>query len=251
MLEFKQGVYLLIPDARLNELLAAWATATFHDPAVKARLVRNEPSYPQSIFVEVEAGRPLDMENLRAIFARFDFEGAYRPEDEVSSDGAYSMLPETVSLALIAAIVVADTGFAVSEIVSYHSAETDGVLAMRPQDTEAAAGKGQRDDKAKLAVILAATNTGDELVGTQLRFLVDPAEVGTGSELRERVRSAVRDYLATEDGRRVLTVDTNGHFDYGDVAGYVPAQFFQRYGLQPVEETAHILEVVDYSDQFI
>ena len=129
-MDYQNGTYILISDTQLRDALLAWAGKEFRDPSAKARIIRNDPDYAYSLFLEVDADSPLDRTAFNAVFRKHDPDGMFNPADELSRDGAYSLLPESVSLSILTELIREQTGFAVKKLLSYHSAELDGVLGL-------------------------------------------------------------------------------------------------------------------------
>lgn len=251
-MERKMGGCLILPDQKLTSLLDNWSLETFGTPNAQASIVRNAPEYPGSIFIDVIGIDPLDVTALAHIFSQYDPEGEYDFTQEVNLDGTYISLPEKISTRLLCELIGKAEGFHADEVQAYHSAEGSGIIALSWNSTAGNCSFPESgvDSQKKLATITAVENLGDELISTQLRFLIDPQDVHTPHELTHRVRLSVTDYLNTAEGTTTLHDQTGGHFDYGDVAEYVPAQFFERHGLCPIPDSAHIQATVDYGTQF-
>ena len=55
-----KGSYVLISDSQLRDALPAWAAGTFHDSTAKARIIRNNPDYANSVFLDAETDNPFN-----------------------------------------------------------------------------------------------------------------------------------------------------------------------------------------------
>jgi len=128
--DYQKGSYVLVSDSQLRDALLSWASNAFHDPTAKVRIIRNDPDYANGLFLEVEADNPFDRGTFNAVFKRHDPEGMFNPADELSRDGTYSLLPESVSLSILTELIREQTGFAVKKLLTYHSVELDGVLGL-------------------------------------------------------------------------------------------------------------------------
>lgn len=120
----------MVSDTQLRDRLISWAKSEFCNPTATARIIRNDPDYADSLFLEVDAKTPLDLDAFNALFEKYDPEGEYNPEDELSLDGTYSMLPESLSLKILKILVYKLSGISVKTIIPYHSAEMDGILGL-------------------------------------------------------------------------------------------------------------------------
>ena len=129
-MDYQKGTYVLISDTQLRDALLAWAAKELNTPTAKARIIRNDPDYAHSLFLEVDAETPLDRAAFEAVIRKHDTEGLFNPADELSRDGTYSLLPESVSLSILTELIREQTGFAAKKVLSYQSAELDGVLGL-------------------------------------------------------------------------------------------------------------------------
>ena len=129
-MDYQKGTYVLVSDTQLRDPLIAWAAKELLTPTAKARIIRNDPDYADSLFLEVEADDPLDQGAFNAVFKRHDPEGVFNPGAELNRDGTYSLLPESVSLSILTELIGEQTGFAAKKLLSYHSVELDGVLCL-------------------------------------------------------------------------------------------------------------------------
>lgn len=129
-MNYQKGTYILVSDTQLRDHLISWAKSEFCNPTATARIIRNDPDYPDSLFLEVDTKTPLDLNAFNALFEKYDPEGEYDPEDERSLDGTYSMLPESLSLKILKTLVHKLSGISVKTVISYRSAEMDGILGL-------------------------------------------------------------------------------------------------------------------------
>lgn len=59
---------------------------------------------------------------------------------------------------------------------------------------------------------------------------------GTRETLEQRMRAAIRTYLATPEGRRIAVEDNGGSFDWGHALKHVPADIWQKHDVRYIQE---------------